>query len=98
MTDEQIIEKVGFTNAADAVKQQMVDGIRAIVELRVIGVVDALLTDEQGEEFEKLQAAGDNDAIWTWLRESVVGVDTREIYEAALADYLEEYLANEYRP
>ena len=93
MTDEQIIEKIGFTNAADAIKERAINAIRGVVQLRVIGVVDASMDEEKSKAFESVQTDGDPQIVWDWLRENIAGVDMSEIYDAILADYLEEYLA-----
>lgn len=90
MTDEQIITELEFDTANDEVKRSLVDNVRATVDIRVGAVVSELLTDEQQAEFERLQAAGDTQAVWEWLRASVVGVDMREIYESTLLTYLDE--------
>jgi hypothetical protein len=92
MTDEQIISALGFDEADDEMKARVVENARTIVELRVINVVSNLITGEQEPRFQELIAAGDNAAVWAWLREEVAGVDVSEIYAATLGDYIEEYL------
>ena len=47
MTNEQIITEIGFDGATDEVKEQMIDSIRQIVEMRVIGILGDLMSDEQ---------------------------------------------------
>ncbi len=92
MSDEQIISALGFDEADDEMKSRVAENARTIVELRVINVVSDLITDEQKPRFQELLAAGDNPAVWDWLREEVVGADVSEIYAATLNDYIEEYL------
>lgn len=91
MTNEQIITEIDFDDASDEEKQQMVDNTRQIVEMRVVSILGELMTDEQSDEFQKLVDAGDNQAIWDWLRDTIVGVDVSEVYEAALRDYLDDF-------
>lgn len=93
MTDEQIIEALGIGAASEEVQRSTVEGIRHVVELRVIGTVTNLMNDEQAAQFAELQAAGDNSAVWDWLRNDLVGVDMKEVYEAILKDYLDEKIA-----
>ncbi len=96
MTDEEIIAAIGFENVSDEAKTQTVDSIRRTIEMRVIGIVGELITDEQEAKLDDLIAAGDNQAVWEWLRNDVVGVDTREVYESALLDYIANYKENEF--
>jgi hypothetical protein len=90
MTDEQIITAIGFDDASDELKKQVLESIRLAVDIRVGAIVGEYLTPEQSEEFDRLQQAGDDETIWKWLREEVMGVDMREVYEATLQSYLEE--------
>lgn len=90
MSNEEILNELGLSNAPQDMKDRTVENIRTIVELRVMGVVTELMTDEQEAKFDELQAQGDSQAVWDWLRSEVVGVDVSEVYEATLKDYLEE--------
>jgi hypothetical protein len=95
MTDEEIIAAIGFEAATDDVQKRAVDSIRRTVELQIIGMLGDMITDEQEPKFNELMASGDNQAIWDWLKTDVVGVDTRELYEATLQEYLRKYKENE---
>ncbi len=95
MTNEQIITELHLEDAPDDLKERIIENTRGIVELRVIGIVTDMMTDEQSTEFQTLEAAGDDGAVWAWLRTNVVGVDVSEVYEAALKDYLEEFNAQQ---
>lgn len=92
MTDEQIIEKLGLTDVDDASREVLVGQVRSVVEMRLIGVVSELLSDEQLDEFKKLQDAGDNDAVWKWLDETLT-VSVDELRQAVMTDYLAERAA-----
>jgi len=98
MTDEQIIEDLRFTSADQTIKDRVVENVRTIVELRVIGIITDMMTDEQEATFNQLQEQGDNAAVWEWLKNDIVGVDVSEVYEATLKDYLEYRKANEFDP
>lgn len=93
MTDEQIITALDIEDGTDEVKQHIVEATRHIVEARVIGIVTELMAEDQLADFEQLVAAGDDAAVWNWLRTNVVGADVSEVYEAALVDYIEEFRA-----
>lgn len=91
MTNEQIISAIGFDGATDEVKQGMVDKIRQVVEMRTVSILGELMTDEQSDEFQRLTESGNDQAVWDWLRDSIVGTDVSEVYEGALQDYLDEF-------
>jgi hypothetical protein len=95
MTDEQILSAIGYDTADEAMKQAVIENIRTIVELRVVGVVSEQMSDEQLAAFTSLQESGDNQAIWQWLRSDVVGVDVSEVYEAILKDYIDQFLEDQ---
>lgn len=90
MTDEQIITYLGFETASDEYKEFIVDSIRAVVEIRSSSIVEEAMDESQKKEFERLRQQGDDQVIWDWLRENVLGVDMREVYETSLQSYLEE--------
>lgn len=92
MTDEQIIDALGYQKGDNAMKEQVVEDVRAIVEMRVVGLISEQMSEEQLKTFESLQENGDSQAIWHWLRNEVVGVDVSEVYEATLKDYIDQYL------
>ncbi len=97
MTDEQIIAELDLADASEDLKQRTVSNTRHIVEMRVIGTVTEIMSEDQADEFQALVEAGDNDAVWAWLRDSVVGVDVSQVYEAALKDYIEEFKARQFQ-
>lgn len=90
MTDEQIITYLGFETASDEYKEFIVDSIRAVVEIRSSSIVEEAMDESQKKEFERLRQQSDEQVIWDWLRENVLGVDMREVYETCLQAYLEE--------
>lgn len=92
MTDEQIIEKLGLTDVDDASREVLVAQVNAVVELRLISVVTDLLSDELLQQFTALQEAGDNDAVWKWLNDTLT-VNVDELRQAVLTDYLAERAA-----
>ncbi len=87
MTDEQIIEKLGLGNLPKEVQEETLASINRVVELRVMGLVDDLLSEEQRVEL-KAKLAEDPKSIWKWLSKEVT--DVQKLYDAALSDYLEE--------
>ncbi len=97
MTDEQIITALDIADGTDELKQQIVENTRSVVEMRVIGILGEMMSEEQLDEFQQIEAAGDDAAVWDWLRTKVVGVDVSEVYEAALQDYIDEFTARQHQ-
>ncbi len=91
MTDEQIIEKLGLTNVDDASREALVGQVRAVTEMRLMGLVTELLNDEQLQKFDTLREAGNSEAIWDWLNAELTNID--ELREGVLNDYLTERAA-----
>lgn len=87
MTDEQIIEKLGLKNLPKEVQDETLQSINRVVELRVMGLVDDLLSEEQRAEL-KVKLIEDPKSIWKWLSKEVT--DVQKLYDAALSDYLDE--------
>lgn len=87
MTDEQIIDKLGLGNLPKEVQDETLQSINRVVELRVMGIVDDLLTDEQRIELKQKMAENPK-SIWKWLTKEVT--DVQKLYDAALTDYLDE--------
>lgn len=96
MTDEEIIAAIGFEKASAETQSKMVDSIRRTVEMRVIGILGELITDEQEAKMGELIDAGDNHAVWEWLKHEVVGADTSQIYDTTLQEYIDNYKKNEF--
>lgn len=90
MTDDQILEKLGLTNVDDVSRKVLIAQVNNVVDKRLMNLVIELISDEQMDEFEKLQQAGDNEAVWTWLSAQL---NMDELYQGVLNDYLEERVA-----
>lgn len=89
MNDQELIDALGFTNANSEMQTRVVENVRTIVELRVVGVLSEMMTSQQLQEFEQLKQQNPK-VVWDWLEESVAGVNVRELYKATLEDYLAE--------
>lgn len=90
MSDEQIIEKLGIGTLPKEVQEQTLQSVNTVVELRVMGMLDDLMEDEQRAQFEEISKQGP-EAVWNWL--STEFTDVAKLYEAALQDYLDEKTA-----
>ena len=87
MSDQEIIAKLGIGNLPKEVQEQTLQNISSVVELRVMGLLDEIMTDEQRATFEQKSKEAP-ESVWKWISSEFADVDS--MYEAALADYLEE--------
>ena len=88
MSDNEIIEALGLTGLDDAAKQQTLDQVEFIVAARVGGILEAAMDDEQLEHFKQLQN-GPREEVWAWLNTTFV--NTSELKDEVLGDYIREY-------
>lgn len=98
MSDEEILTKLGLEQADAESRKQAIDDIRTTVELRVIGLVSDAIVDDQRAEFERLMESENSEDLWRWLRETALGVDVSEVYDAIMHDYLLALEANKFEP
>lgn len=87
MTNKEILQKLGLESMPAEVQQQTLDQVTQIVERRVMGLVDEMMTDDQRKEFEE-RTKQDPESVMQWLSSELA--DVAKIYTAALEDYLEE--------
>lgn len=89
MTEQEIIEALGITEADQATKDSLLQNIYVVVELRVMSVLGEIITDEQMDHLEQMEKDGatKNDMLW-WLGENVASA--HEAIEAMTRDYVEE--------
>jgi hypothetical protein len=87
MTNQEIIDKLGLGNLPKEVQDETLTSINHVVELRVMGLVDDMMSDEQRATFEQKTAEAP-ESVWNWISAEFTDVD--KLYEAALVDYLDE--------
>lgn len=88
MTDEQILEKLGLTNVDDASREILIGQVNSVVEMRLMTLVQELLSEEQLLHVNDLQEAGNTDAAWQYLNTELTNID--ELRQGILLDYLAE--------
>ena len=88
MSDQEIINKLHLNNLSEAAKQQMLATINEEVELRLAGVIDETLNEQQRSQFNHLSESGSPEDVMKWL--SVELTDLNQLYEQALEDYIDE--------
>lgn len=86
--DEKIEAALDLSNAPEDAKKDMIQGVKDIIENRLVLLVDEMLTDEQRAEFERIQQEKDAVEARLWLEKNVV--NTQELYVSLLDDYLAE--------
>ncbi len=85
MNDQDIIKQLGLENATEPIQTKAVDQVNSIVELRVAGIIESAMTDEQQAKFDQLKNES-ADAVWTWIDSEFT--QAAELYDEALRDYL----------
>ncbi len=88
MKEAQILEKLGMQNAPESSKQRILEQINAIIELRVAGLTEEVMTPEQKAEFARISEAEPREKVFEWLNSTVTNMN--ELYEAVLQDYLDK--------
>ncbi len=88
MSDTEIINKLHLNQLSEAAKQQMLATINGEIELRLAGIIDDTLNEEQRSQFNQLSESGSPEDVMKWL--SVELTDLNELYEQALEDYIDE--------
>lgn len=89
MEDKQILQKLGMEGAPEELQQRTLQAFINTVELRLGGLIEDLLTDEQLKEFRKMEeASSSKEAIFKWLS-GIVG-NLQDLYDAIQLDYIDE--------
>ncbi len=70
------------------IKDEAVNNVKAVVEHRLVGTLDDMLSDEQRKQFETVKQ-GDPEQAKSWVGEQL-SVNLEELYDSLLQDYLQE--------
>lgn len=93
MTNDEILERLHLSGATEEEKQETLKLIIETVDMRVMGVLSQVLPEDTVKELTDMEARGaSRDDMFRWLVEDK-GVNTGEIYDAALNDYVDEMVA-----
>lgn len=91
MTDQQILEQIGMNNAAEALQQSTLESIHNTVELRVMGMLGDLLSEEQVSRLEEMERQGaTKHEAFQWIGEQLV--DVGELHAKTLEAYIDEFV------
>lgn len=90
MDDTTILEKIGMVDAPEELQKETLQLIGNTVELRLLGLIEDLLSDVQLEEFKKMEKTSSKDEVIQWLS-SIIG-DMSELYNSVQQDYVEELI------
>lgn len=90
MDDTTILEKIGMEDAPEELQKETLQLIANTVELRLLGLIEDLLSDEQLEEFKKMEESSSKDEIFQWLS-GIVG-DVSELHDSVQQDYVDELI------
>lgn len=91
MNDDEILSKLGLSEESPAYKQKALDDVNYIIETRMAGVIQDLLTEEQLEQFSNIEKTKSKEEIHQWLGGIFGNLD--EMYESLLDDYVNEFKA-----
>lgn len=92
MTPDEILKELQLENETAETKHEIIAAFTNVVESRMAGVVDELLSDEQSEEFAKLSEHASDDEVGVWLRATLPQLP--ELYVRAQRKHLEEIKAD----
>lgn len=85
MTDEQILTALGLTHVHTDLQQSVLANVHSIAEARLVLVLDEILTDEQRQKFDELEAETAADAGAWFLTEFP---QLQKMYDAIIEDIL----------
>jgi len=91
MTDEQVIDALGFSVASEEIQKRVLDSARETVEMRLMSLVSEMMNNEQASEFHRRTESGDNQSGWDYLSSDVINGSMHELYEATMSDYISEF-------
>lgn len=86
--DKKIVIALELGTGDDEVSQQIIENTKSIIDRRLVLAVDEILTDQQRVEFETVRQTQDTVSARLWLEKNVV--NTQELYQSLLDDYLAE--------
>lgn len=92
MTNQDILTALNLTDAPEVTQQAALDQVHAVVDMRLLGAVRELLTDEQLTAFTEQQSSTNEADSWKWLDEQLGG-KLDELRAGLLTDYLAERTA-----
>lgn len=92
MTNQDILTALNLTDAPEVTQQAALDQVHAIVDLRLLGAVQEVLTEQQLEQFSEQQATGSEAESWKWVDTQLDG-KLDELRAGLLADYVAERTA-----
>jgi len=93
MTNDEILERLHLGGATEEQKQETLKLIVETVDMRVMGVLSQVLPDDTVKGLTDMEQQGTSrEEMFRWLVEDK-GVNTGEIYDAALSDYVDEMVA-----
>jgi len=90
MTDQKIIELLGIESLPQQGQTDFVQKFKATVQLRLIGLVDDLIDDNQRRELNSLLDDADNSStdVMQWLQTNIV--DLGQLEQSVAQDYAAE--------
>ena len=91
MTDQEIIEILGLGAATPELQAVSVEQSRELVELRVAGILERAMSDDQRETFNELKKQSP-DAVADWVEREFTDID--ELRHEILNDFARQLAAD----
>lgn len=91
MTDQEIIETLGLGAATPELQAVSVEQARELVELRVAGILERAMSDDQRETFNELKKQS-SDAVADWIEREFTDID--ELRHEILNDFARQLAAD----
>jgi hypothetical protein len=88
MNDKEILQQLGLETADPALQDRALQNFYNIVEKRVMGLLQEMMTDEQRKEFEAKSDTLSREEGVKWLSDNVSNVE--ELYDNVARDYIDE--------
>ena len=91
MTDQEIIETLGLGAAVPELQAVSIEQARELVELRVAGILERAMSDEQRKAFDELKEQSP-EAVADWIEREFADID--ELRHEVLNDFARQLAAD----
>lgn len=88
MNDKEILQQLGLETANPALQDRALQNFYNIVEKRVMGILQDMMSDEQRKEFDSKADSLSREDGMKWLSDNVT--DVEELENAVMVDYIKE--------
>ncbi len=87
MNKEDVFRELQVEDWSEEEKNELIDNINDVTEMRFVGLVDDIMTDQQKIEFSKINQ-DEIDVVGKWLIDNIP--QAKELYISTMEDYIME--------